>query len=127
MEMDPMQGVNTVYLLGNLGRDPEIQRFSNGTTLARFSVATTRQWKTQDAAMQSETTWHRVKAWGPLADNIEKYLHKGSKVLVNGRIESSKFRDKEGVERTATDIVAREVHFLDQARDPVSHPALLAA
>lgn len=112
-----MAAVNKVILVGNLGRDPEVREIAGGRKVAEFSVATTETWNDRDGQRQERTEWHRVVVWGPQADACGRFLTKGRQVYVDGRIQSRKYTDKDGVERTSYDIVANDVVFLGGARD----------
>ena len=104
--------INKVILVGNLGNDPELRHTQSGTPVASFSVATTRRWKGQDGQQQEETEWHRIVAWQRLAEICNEYLHKGSKVYVEGRLQTRKWQDQSGNDRYTTEIVAQDVQFL---------------
>ena len=108
-----MASVNKVILIGNLGKDPEIRTTPQGTTLARFSLATTTAWKDASGAKQERTEWHRIVAWGKLADVCGQYLKKGRQVYVEGRITTRQYEAKDGSgKRYSTEIVAQTVQFL---------------
>ena len=104
--------VNKVILIGNLGADPEVRYSQNGTAIASFRVATTETWKKQDGGKEEQTEWHRVVAFGRLAEICGEYLAKGSKVYIEGRIQTRKWQDKDGQDRYTTEIVAREMKML---------------
>ncbi len=104
--------INKAILIGNLGADPEIRYTQSGTQVATFTVATTERWKGQDGQMQESTEWHRIVAWQKLAEICGEYLHKGSKVYIEGRIQTRKWQDQNGVDRYTTEIVAREMKML---------------
>ncbi|MEE2643637.1 MAG: single-stranded DNA-binding protein, partial [Myxococcota bacterium] len=104
-----MSSINKVIIVGNLGRDPESRQTQSGKTLARFSVATSDRWTDRDGNRQERTEWHNIKAWGTLGDQCQRFLKRGSKVYVEGRIESRVDQQN----RKFTDIVANEVVFLD--------------
>ncbi len=107
------RSLNKVMLIGNLGADPEVRSTANGTRVANLSVATSRQWNNQAGERQEKTEWHRVVAWNSrvskLADFAEKYLKKGDRVYVEGRIEYRTWEDRDGNTRYATEINAREL------------------
>ena len=109
------RGLNQVMLIGNLGNDPELRCTSDGTRVATLSLATNFTYKAQNGDKITKTEWHRVVAWRGLAEIAEKYLRKGSKLFVQGRIQYSKYTDREGVERYSTEIVASEITMLDGA------------
>ena len=100
--------LNQVTLLGNLGNDPEVRSFQNGGRVLTFNVATSEFWKDRNGEQRERTEWHRVAAFvDALVDVGEKYLRKGSKVLVQGKLETREWTDQDGVRRTATEIALR--------------------
>jgi single-strand DNA-binding protein len=110
------RSLNKVTLIGNLGSEPEVRSTANGTRVATLSVATSRNWNNQAGERQEKTEWHRVVLWNNknsgLADVAEKYLKKGDKVYVEGRIEYRTWEDREGKTRYTTEINAREMIML---------------
>jgi single-strand DNA-binding protein len=102
--------------LGNLGKDPELQVTSDGTPVTRFSLAVNRTYKTPTGERKEETEWFTIVAWRQLAENCEQYLHKGSKVYVEGRLTQRRYTDKQGVQRTAVEVNATGVEFLDSPK-----------
>lgn len=110
------RGVNRVMLIGNLGNDPESKSTASGTAVCNFSVATGEVWKDQQGQLQERTEWHRVTAFGKLAEICGKYLRKGSKVYIEGSLRTSSY-EKNGEKRYSTDIVASEMQMLDSKRD----------
>ncbi len=98
-------------LIGNLGNDPEL-RDANGTPVCSFSVATTERWKDQQGNRQEKTEWHKIVAWGDLANICAQYLNKGSKVYIEGKNRTRKWTDQDGVERYVTEIHAKEMEML---------------
>lgn len=111
--------INKVILVGNLGRDPESRETSNGKTLCRFSLATSDRWTDREGQQQERTVWHNVKCWAGLANLCQQHLRKGSKVYVEGRLESRE--DEQG--RKFWDVVAQDVVFLDPKRQRPESPA----
>lgn len=109
-----MDGVNLQILIGNLGKDPEVKQTSGNKTVAKFSVGTTSSWINQAGGRQEKTNWHNVVAWGKQAENVGKYLSKGSKVYVEGRTETRSYEGKDGEKKYITEVVATVVNFLDQ-------------
>ena len=105
--------VNKVILVGNLGRDPEARYTQSGTPVTTLNLATTRKWKGRDGQLQEETEWHRIVAWQKLAELCAQYLHKGSKIYVEGRLQTRKYQAQDGSDRYTTEIVAETVKFLD--------------
>jgi single-strand DNA-binding protein len=114
--------VNKVILVGNLGKDPEIKMMQDGTKLANFTMATSETWKDRDTQERKEKTeWHRVVVFNDrLADIAEKYLRKGSKIYVEGQLQTRKWTDQSGQERYTTEVVISrfrgEIAMLDGAR-----------
>lgn len=104
--------INKVILIGNLGADPEMRFTQNGAPVATFTVATTEKWKGQDGQMQEQTEWHRVVAWKRLAEICGEYLAKGSRVYIEGKLQTRKWKDQNGADRYTTEIVAREMKML---------------
>jgi single-strand DNA-binding protein len=104
--------VNKVLLIGNLGADPEVNYSKNGTACANFTVATTEKWKGQDGQMQEQTEWHRVVAWRRLAEICGEFLGRGSKVYIEGKLQTRKYQDKNGDDRYTTEVIAREMKML---------------
>ncbi len=106
------RSLNKVMLIGNLGADPEIRSTTSGTRVATLSIATSRQWNSQSGERQEKTEWHRVVLWTGLADLADKYMKKGDRIYVEGRIEYRTWEDREGNTRYSTEINAREVILL---------------
>ena len=104
--------LNKIMLIGNLGKDPELQVTSDGTPFTRFSLAVSRTYKTSNGERKEETEWFNIVAWRQLAETCEKYLHKGSKVYIEGRLAQRKYTDKNGIERTTVDVTANEMEML---------------
>ncbi len=104
--------VNKVILIGNLGKDPEVRYSQAGAAIASFNVATTETWKKQDGTKEELTEWHRIVAFGRLGEICGEYLSKGSKVYIEGRLQTRKWDDKDGNTRYTTEIVAREMKML---------------
>ena len=99
--------VNKVILLGNVGKDPEIRATQSGSKLASFSIATSKRWKDKNTQEQKEkTSWHNIVVFGDgLVDIVEKYVKKGSKIYVEGELQTRKWQDKEGNDRYTTEII----------------------
>lgn len=111
-----MAGVNKVILIGNLGADPEVRHLQNGAAVANFNLATTEIFKDKQTGERREITeWHRVVAWRWHAETAEKYLRKGSKLYVEGKLRTRKWQDKDGIERYTTEILVDEMNMLDRA------------
>lgn len=111
-----MRGINKVIIVGNLGNDPETKYSQGGTAITTISVATTDSWKDKDGERQERTEWHRIKFFSRLAEIAGEYLKKGQPVYVEGELRTDKYTDKDGIERYATYIVAKEMRLL-AARD----------
>lgn len=108
-----MASVNKVILIGNLGRDPEIRYMPSGDAIANVAIATSFKSKDKNTGEQKESTeWHRVSFFGRLAEIVGQYLKKGSTVYVEGRLQTRKYTDKDGIEKYATDIVAEQMQML---------------
>ena len=112
--------VNKVILVGRLGRDPEVRYLPNGEAVANFGVATSEQWKDRNGERQERTEWHSVTMYLRLAEIAGQYLKKGSQVYIEGRIQSRKYTGKDGVERTAYEIIASEMKMIDGKGDSSS-------
>jgi single-strand DNA-binding protein len=107
-----MASVNKVILIGNLGRDPEVRYLPSGDAVANFSIATTEKWKDKGGEMQEQTEWHRISFFGRQAEICGEYLRKGSSVYVEGRLQTRKWTDKDGNERTSTEIRGDRMQML---------------
>ena len=109
-----MSSVNKALIIGNLGQDPEIKYTQSGSPVANLSVATSERWKDKNTGEQKEQTeWHRVVVFGRLAEIAEQYLKKGSKVFIEGKIQTRDWEDAEGNKKYITEVVAREMTMLD--------------
>lgn len=107
-----MAGVNKAILIGNLGRDPEVSYTPSGVAVAKFSIATSEKWKDKNSGeMQERTEWHRITAFGRLAEICGEYLSKGKQVYIEGRLQTSSW-EKDGVTRYTTEIIASEMRML---------------
>lgn len=107
-----MASVNKVIIIGNLGRDPEVRYIPSGDAVANLNIATTEKWKDKGGEMQEQTEWHRVTFFGRQAEICGEYLRKGSSVYVEGRLQTRKYTDKEGIERYATEIRGDRMQML---------------
>jgi len=112
-----MRGVNKVILIGNLGKDPDIQFLEGNIGVAKFSLATTETYKDRGGKLISQTEWHTVVLWRGLAELAQKYLHKGSLVYIEGRLKTRSWEDKEGNKKFATEIVGDNLIMLDKRND----------
>lgn len=109
--------LNRAQIIGNLVRDPEVRTTSNGQSVVNFSVATDRRWKNADGQVQEQTEFHNVVAFGKMADICAQYLHKGSKVYVDGRLQTRSWEGEDGVKRYRTEIVLENMIMLDKKGD----------
>ena len=106
--------VNRVILIGNLGVDPEIKATNSGTSVANLSLATTTSHKDSDGKYTDKTEWHKVVVWGKTADAVGNYTGKGSKLYIEGRLETRSWEDKNGNKKYMTEVIAESVQFLDK-------------
>lgn len=108
------RGVNKVILIGNLGQDPEVKYMPNGNAVANITVATSESWKDKNTGEQvDKTEWHRVVFFRRLAEIVGEYLKKGSKVYIEGKLQTRKWQDKNGKDNWTTEIIANEMQMLD--------------
>ena len=113
-----MAGVNKVIIVGNLGNDPEVRYAANGSAIANISIATSESWKDKNTGdMQEKTEWHRVVMFNRLGEIAGEYLRKGSKVYIEGKLQTRKWQDQSGQDRYTTEIVAAEMQMLDSRGD----------
>jgi len=109
-----MAGVNKAIIIGNLGADPEVRYTQSGTTVANLSIATSETWKDKTTGeKQEKTEWHRITCWARLGEVAGQYLRKGSKVYIEGRLETRKWQDQSGNDRYTTEIHANQLQMLD--------------
>lgn len=108
--------LNKVMLIGNVGKDPEVNFTPSGVKVTQFRLATSETWKDKDGAVQEHTDWHTIIAWRGLADIVEKLLKRGSRVYIEGKIQSRTFEDRDGNKRYITEIVADNLLLLDSKR-----------
>lgn len=106
-----MSSLNKAMIIGNLGKDPELKYMSNGKAVASFSVATSQKWKDNDGNQQEKTEWHNVTAFEKLAEVIGEYVKKGSKVYIEGRLQTDQW-EKDGVKHYSTKIIASQMVML---------------
>jgi len=106
--------LNKVMLIGNLGKDPELNVTSDGAPVTKFSLAVNRRYKAATGEQKEETEWFNVVTWRQLAEICERYLHKGSKVYIEGRLTQRKYTDREGVQRTMVEVIANDMKMLDR-------------
>jgi len=112
-----MRGVNRVTLIGNLGKDPDVQYLEGNIGVAKFSLATTETYKDKTGKLISQTEWHTVVLWRGLADLAQKYLHKGSLVFIEGRLKTRSWEDKDGNKKFATEIIGENLIMLDKRNE----------
>lgn len=107
------RGVNKVILIGNLGQDPEVRYTPGGKAVANITVATSESWKDQQGQLQERTEWHRCTMYARLAEVAGEYLKKGSKVYLEGRLQTREWQDQQGQKRYTTEIIVNEMQMLD--------------
>ena len=112
-----MASVNKVILLGNLGRDPETRYTTGGDAVTNLNIATSEQWKDKNGEKQERTEWHRVVLFGRQAEIAGEYLKKGRSVYIEGRLQTRKYTDKDGVEKYSTEIVADRMQLIGGGRE----------
>jgi len=115
-----MKGLNKVTLIGNLGKNPEIQQLEGGITLAKFTLATSESYRDEKGNKHTDTEWHSILAWRNLAEVAGKYLKKGSTVYLEGKIKTRSYEDKTGVKKQVTEIIADHIIMLDKPSGPPS-------
>ncbi len=106
--------INKVILIGNLGRDPEIRKLESGVPVGRFSVATNESYQDKQGNWQTNTEWHDIVVWRGLAERAERQLKKGSMVYIEGKLSHRSYKDKDGIDRYTTDVVALTFRLLDK-------------
>lgn len=112
-----MAGINKVILVGNLGRDPEVSYTPSGTAVAKFSIATSENWKDKETGEKKEKTeWHRITAFGRLGEICGEYLSKGKQIYIEGKLQYGSY-EKDGVTRYTTDIIASQMQMLGSKGD----------
>jgi len=125
-----MSGVNKVILVGHLGANPEVRYTAGGQAVANLRLATTERWVNKNGERTEQTEWHRVVAWGKLAEICSQYLTKGKQIYVEGKIRTRQWQDQQGQKRYSTEVVANNMVMLGRATDapmnadePVTVPA----
>ena len=117
------RGVNKVIIIGNLGKDPEVHFSQGGIAFGNFSIATTESRKNKETdKWEDHTEWHRVVVLGRTAEVAKEYLHKGAKVYIEGRLQTKKYTDKQGIERYQTEIVTTDMQMLGGGKGSESAP-----
>lgn len=115
--------VNKVIILGNLGKDPEVRYSADGSNaIANLTVATSRKYKNKQGEVTTDTEWHKVSAFGRTAENMRDYLKKGSKIYIEGRLRTRKYQDRNGQDRSTTEIVCESMQLLDKREDGQAQP-----
>lgn len=112
-----MAGVNKVILVGNLGKDPEVRHLDNGRAVANFSIATSESYKNKAGERVTNTEWHNVVLWTPLAEIAERFLKKGNQVYIEGKLTTRSWDDQDGNKRYTTEVVGREMTLLGSRGD----------
>jgi len=108
--------LNKVMLIGNVGKDPEVNFTPSGVKVAQFRLATSETWKDKDGTIQEHTDWHTIVAWRGLADVVEKLVRRGSRIYIEGKIQSRSFQDADGHKRYVVEIVADNLLLLDSKK-----------
>ena len=111
------RGVNKVILIGNIGADPELRYTPGGTAVTNYNLATNENWTDSSGERQERTEWHRIVVWGRLAEICNQYLRKGSKVYIEGRLQTRSWEGQDGIKRYTTEVVARDMQILDSRED----------
>jgi single-strand DNA-binding protein len=111
------RGVNKVILIGNIGADPELRYTPSGTAVTNFNMATNENWTDNSGDKQAKTEWHRIVVWGRLAEICNQYLRKGSKVYIEGRLQTRSWEGQDGQKKYTTEVVARDMQILDSRED----------
>lgn len=119
-----MAGVNKVIIVGNVGRDPEVRYIPSGRAVATFSVATSERYNDKSGQPQERTEWHRIVAWGRLAEDCGENLRKGMEVYVDGRLQTRSWEDKDGHKRYMTEVVAGSIGQMLGRRGDGGGPSL---
>ena len=113
------RGVNKVIIVGNCGQDPEVKYLPSGSAVANVSVATSETWKDKQSGQNQERTeWHRIVFFNRLAEIVGEYVRKGTKLYIEGRLQTRKWQDQSGQDRYTTEIVASEMQMLDSQNNP---------
>ncbi len=115
--------MNKVIVIGNLGQDPQINSTKSGKLVANFSLATSEKYRDSNGDKQVKTEWHRIVAWGKLAEIVEKFLEKGSKICVEGKLATRSWEDESGGKRYITEIIATNIEMLGAAVKEDAYPA----
>ena len=116
------RGLNRVQIIGNLGRDPELRFTQDGTPVANFTVAVNETWRSRGGEQRERTEWFRVVAWSQLAEIANQYLRRGRQVFIDGRLQTREWKDREGNDRTSTELVVRDMIMLGGRQDDADGP-----
>lgn len=116
--------LNKVLVIGRLGRDPEMRYTASGKPVTTFSVAAGRTWTASDGASRTETEWFSIVSWGSLAEICNKYLTRGQRVYIEGRLQTRRWTDAEGVKKSSVEVVANEMIMLDKSAAREGDPDL---
>ena len=121
-----MRSMNRVFLIGHVGQSPRVRVMPSGRKVANFTLATNEVWRDASGQRQERTEWHRIVAFGDLAEFAERYIQKGRFILVEGRLQTRQYVDGQGITRYVTEIVARDIGFLEPkgtvTEEPVEPP-----
>ncbi|MGJ7030785.1 single-stranded DNA-binding protein [Niabella hirudinis] len=117
-----MRGVNRVMLIGNLGKDPDVQVLEGNIAVAKFPLATTETFKDRTGKLISQTEWHTVVLWRGLAELAQKFLRKASLVYIEGRLRTRSWEDKDGTKKYVTEVVGENLIMLDKKTEGVPSP-----
>lgn len=115
-----MAGVNKVILVGNLGKDPEMRKLEGGVSRVNFSLATTEYYKDKEGRRIEQTEWHNIVLWRSVAENAERLLKKGNTIYLEGKLQTRKWQDKEGQQRSITEIVGETFQLIKRS-EPGTH------
>ena len=117
-----MSGVNKVILIGNLGKDPEVKYLESKVPVANFTLATNSSWKDKDGSKKEHTEWHNIVLWRGLAELAEKYLLKGDKIYLEGKLRTRSWDDKDNVKRYTTEVIGENMTMLSGRREAGTPP-----
>ena len=109
-----MAHLNQVHLIGTVGNDPEVRAIQGGAKVSSFRLATTERYKDRDGNRQEQTEWHNITVWNNRADFVEKYIHKGSNLFIEGKLRTRQWTDQQGNKRYTTEVSAENIQLLDK-------------
>lgn len=122
------KGINKVILIGNLGADPEVRHTAGGSAVANLSIATSEVWRDKATnELRENTEWHKVALFGKVAEIVGQYLKKGSKVYIEGRLQTRKWQDRDGIDRWTTEIIGNEMQMLGGNTEQSGRPSKKSA